>query len=174
MDARVTRLPSSAWVTQQLREATAWGEGPRFLIRDNDDTFGARLDEVAEGTGIESPHTPIRAPNANACCERFLRSVRAECIDHVLILDEDHLASILQRYCSYLHDARPYQGIAQKIPHLPPEPPAVAATVANDVDIYPQIEADFQFAVDNLPEVQTAQAWRPNLWAARAFLAKLA
>jgi transposase InsO family protein len=87
----VTRSPSSARVTQQLRAATAWGKGPRFLIRDNDDKFGRRFDAVAEGTGIRISRTPVRAPNANAVCERFLRSVRAERLDHVVILGEDHL-----------------------------------------------------------------------------------
>ncbi len=111
-------------MTQQLREATAWGEGPRFLIRDNDDKFGTRFDDVAEGTGIKILRTPVRAPNANAFCERFLRSVRAECLDHVLIRGEDHLGFILRRYGAYFNDARPHQGISQKIPSGPPEPPA--------------------------------------------------
>ena len=114
---------------QLLREATPWGEGPCFLIRDNDDKFGRRFDEVAAGSGIEILRTPIRAPNANAVCERFLRSVRAECLAHVLILDADHLASILRCYCAYFNEARPQQGIAQKIPNGPPEPPVVGATV---------------------------------------------
>ncbi len=82
----VTGSPSSAWVTQQLREATTWGDGPRFLIRDNDAKFGRQFDAVAEGTGIKVLPTPVRAPNANAVCERFLRRVRNECLDHVIVL----------------------------------------------------------------------------------------
>jgi len=116
-------------VTQQLREATPWGEGPRFPIRDNDDKCGGYFDTVANGTGITILRTPVRAPNANAACERFLRSVRAECLDHVLIRTEDHLGFILQHYCAYFNDARPHQGIGQMIPRGPPEPPAVGATV---------------------------------------------
>ena len=88
--------PSSAWVTQQLREATAWGEGPRFLIRDNDDKFGRQFDALARARGDPILRTPVRAPNANAVCERFLRSVRAECLDHLIILGEASLASILR------------------------------------------------------------------------------
>ena len=129
MPVGVTRAPSSAWVTQQLREATAWGEGPRFLIRDHDDKFGRRFDGVAEGTGIKILRTPVRAPNANAVCERFLRSVRAECLDHVLIRGEDHLGFVLQRYGAYFNDARPHQGIRQKIPSGPPEPSAGGGTI---------------------------------------------
>src|SRR2546425_8332888 len=67
----VTRSPSSARVTRQLRESTAWGEGPPFLIRDHDDKFGGRFDAVARGTGIKVLRTPVRAPNANAMCERM-------------------------------------------------------------------------------------------------------
>jgi len=142
----VTRAPSSAWVSQQLREATPWGEGPRFLIRDHDDKFGARFDDVAAGTGIEILRTPIRAPNANAVCERFLRSVRAECLDHVLILDEDHLAFILRRYCAYFNDARPHQGIAQKIPNGPPQPQAVGGKRIEETPILGGLHHDYRLA----------------------------
>jgi transposase InsO family protein len=96
-------------VTQQLREATGWGEGPRYLIRDNDDKFGSSFDTVAEATGIKIVCTPVRAPNANAVCERFLRSVRSECLDYVLILAEGHLRFVLGRYCDYFNGARPHR-----------------------------------------------------------------
>jgi putative transposase len=77
----VSRSPSDAWVAQQLREATPFGQGPRFLIRDNDDKFGQAFDRVADGTDIEVLTTPYQAPKANAICERFLGSVRRECLD---------------------------------------------------------------------------------------------
>ena len=84
---------------------------------------------MAAGTGIEILRTPIRAPNANAVCERFLRSVRAECLDHVLLRGGDHLGSILRCYGAYFNDARPHQGIAQKILSGPPESPAVGGRI---------------------------------------------
>ncbi len=62
----VTRHPSEVWVAQQLREATPFGEGPRFLLRDNDGKYGTAFDRVAAGTGIKVLHTPIAAPRANA------------------------------------------------------------------------------------------------------------
>jgi putative transposase len=77
----VTRSPSDAWVAQQLREATPFGEGPRFLIRDNDNKYGAAFDRAAKGTHIDVLKTPYQAPKANAICERFLGSVRRECLD---------------------------------------------------------------------------------------------
>jgi transposase InsO family protein len=81
----------NAWVAQQLREATPFAEGPRFLIRDNDRKYGASFARVAKGTGIEVLRTPYGAPKANAICERFLGSLRRECLDHILILGEGHL-----------------------------------------------------------------------------------
>lgn len=118
----VTRHPSDAWVAQQLREATPFGQAPRFLICDHDSKFGSLFVRVASGTGIKLLRTPIRAPRANAYCERFLGSVRRECLDHLLILREQQLFRVLQAYVAYFNRARPHQGIRQQIP----EPPAAA------------------------------------------------
>ena len=112
----VTRSPGDVWVAQQLREATPFGEGPRFLIRDNDNKFGAAFARVAEGTGIEVLTTPYQAPKANAICERFLGSVRRECLDFFLILSEQHLRKIMKQYQAYFNHARPHQGLDQQIP----------------------------------------------------------
>ena len=71
---------------------------------------------VAVGTGIEVLRTPIRAPRANAICERLLGSVRRECLDHMLILRETHLDRVLKEYIAYFNRARPHQGIQQQIP----------------------------------------------------------
>jgi transposase InsO family protein len=67
----VTRHPTDAWVAQQLRAATPYGEKPRFLIRDRDGKFGELFRRVVKGTGIEVLLTPPRAPQANGICERF-------------------------------------------------------------------------------------------------------
>jgi len=87
----VTRSPSDAWVAQQMREATPFDVRPRFLIRDNDSKYGAAFASAASGIGIL--RTPIRAPKANAICERFLGSVRRECLDHLLIVNERQLVT---------------------------------------------------------------------------------
>src|SRR5215469_14551843 len=112
----VTRHPSDAWVAQQLREATPFGQAPRFLIRDNDSKFGPLFARVADGIGIELLRTPFHAPRANAYCERFLGSVRRECLDHLLILYEQQLSRVLQAYVTYFNQARPHQGLQQQIP----------------------------------------------------------
>jgi transposase InsO family protein len=113
----VTRNPTDKWVAQQLREATPFGERPRFLIRDNDRKYGESFQRVA--SQIDVLKTPYRAPQANAICERFLGSLRRECLDHVLILSERHLHRVVKEYKEYFNYARPHQGIEQRIPCRP-------------------------------------------------------
>ncbi len=108
--------PTDTWVAQQLREATPFGKAPRFLIRDRDSKYGQTFTRVAAGSKIEILKTPYRAPKANAICERFLGSVRRECLDHMLILGESHLYQVIKEYVEYFNHARPHQGIEQKIP----------------------------------------------------------
>jgi putative transposase len=112
----VTREPSDAWVAQQLREATPYGQAPKYLIRDNDSKFGSCFARVARTSGIKILTTPYHAPRANAICERFLGSVRRECLDHLLIFQEKQLHRVLNSYVAYFNQARPHQGIAQQIP----------------------------------------------------------
>jgi len=115
----VTRNPTDAWVAQQLREATPFAQGPSYLIRDNDSKYGKAFSRVAAGTGIEVLPTPYGAPKANAVCERFLGSVRRECLDHFLILSERHLCRVTKEYQDYFNHARPHQGLGQRIPCQP-------------------------------------------------------
>jgi putative transposase len=115
----VTRSPTDTWMVQQLREARPYGTEPKFLIRDNDGKFGPRFADVAAGSGIKILKTPHQAPPAHAICERFLGSVRRECLDHVLILSAMHLHRILKDYVAYFNYARPHQGIGQRIPASP-------------------------------------------------------
>jgi len=116
LHAGVTRSPSDQWVAQQFRNTLLDHDAPRFLIRDNDSKFGATFQNVAEGAGVEVLRTPFRAPRANATCERFLGSLRRECLDHVLVLGEDHLRSIVAEYVLYHNECRPHQGLGQVIP----------------------------------------------------------
>jgi putative transposase len=101
----VTHHPGEAWVTQQLREVTAFGEGPRFLIRDNDGKYGTQFDRVAAGAGIQVLHTPVKAPHANAIGERFMGSLRREGLDCLLIVSERHLLRQLTEYVGYFNHA---------------------------------------------------------------------
>ena len=112
----VTRRPTDAWVAQQLREATPFGVAPRFLIRDNDGKYGAAFARVAAASGIRALRPPVRAPRANATCERFLGSVRRDRLGHMLVLGEAHLRRVLRAYVAYFNHARPHQGLGQMIP----------------------------------------------------------
>ena len=94
-----------------LREATPYGQAPKYLIRDNDSKFGPCFARVATTSGIKLLKTPVHAPRANAICERFLRSVRQECLDHLLIVEERQLQRVLYAYVTYFNQARPHQGI---------------------------------------------------------------
>ena len=113
----VTRNPTDQWVAQQLREATPFGERPRFLIRDNDRKYGKSFERVA--SQIDVLKTPYKAPRANAFCERFLGSLRRECLNYILILSERHLYRAVKEYKQYFNHARPHQGIEQRIPCRP-------------------------------------------------------
>jgi putative transposase len=99
-----------------LREATPYGQAPNYLIRDNESKFGSCFTRVATTSAIEILKTPYHAPRANAICERFLRSVRQECLDHLLILQEKQFQRVLTAYVAYFNQARPHQGIQQQLP----------------------------------------------------------
>src|SRR5262249_11250739 len=109
-----TRSPTESWTAQPLRDATSDGGGPRFLIHDHDAKYGAAFDRVAATGAIEVVRTPVRAPRANAVCERFLGSVRRECVDHTLVLGERQRGRVLAEYVAYFNAARPHQGIDQR------------------------------------------------------------
>jgi transposase InsO family protein len=112
----VTPSPTDAWVAQQLREATPWGEDPKYLIHDRDKKYGKQFASVAGGTGIEELQTPYRAPKANAICERCIGSIRRECLDYTLALHRNHLSRVAKEYADYFNHSRPHQGIGQRIP----------------------------------------------------------
>jgi len=112
----VTRSPTDAWTAQQLREATAYGHTPNYLMRDHESKFGPCFARVAATSGIKVLKTAYHAPRANAICERFLESVRRACLDHVLILHEKQLHRVLRAYVTYFNQARPHQGMRQQVP----------------------------------------------------------
>jgi putative transposase len=107
-------------VTQQARQMTWELEdrepSMRFLIHDHDTKFAESFDRVFRSEGIEIIHTPFQAPNANAVAERWVRSVREECLDRLIILDKRHLRRVLVEYQGYLNERRPHQGLDQGSP----------------------------------------------------------
>ncbi len=114
----VTAHPTAAWVWRQLVEATAWGRRPRHLVRDRDAVYGGDFVARATGRGIETVLTPVpvRAPRANAVAERAIGSIRRECLDHVVPVDERHLRSILAEYRDYYNRDRPHRALQLETP----------------------------------------------------------
>jgi putative transposase len=115
-----TSHPDSAWVTQQARNLAMAlqeeGWSPRLLIHDRDTKFCGPFDEVFRSEGMRILRTPIRAPNANAFCERWVGTVRAECLDWTLIIGRQHLESLLRTYVAHYNQARPHRGLDLRTP----------------------------------------------------------
>ena len=114
-----TRYPTQTWTAQQLRNATMDGDAPAMLLRDRDGKFGPAFDRAAQGVGTKVIRTAVRAPNMNAVAERFVGSARRELLDHVLLVDDRHLGSLLRQYQRYFNESRPHQGLGQRVPARP-------------------------------------------------------
>jgi transposase InsO family protein len=128
--AGITANPTGAWVTQQARNLlTDLGERAdrfRFLIRDRDSKFTAAFDAVFAGADIRIIRTPIRAPRANAIAERFIGTLRRECLDHILITGPRHLEVVLREYVQHFNTHRPHRSLDQQPPAGPTPPPSGA------------------------------------------------
>lgn len=116
--AGCTRNPTGEWVTQQARNlGLDFSEaGMRFLIRDRDSKYSGPSDEVFRSEGIRIVKTPVRAPKANAIAERFVRTVRSECLDRLLILNRRHLEHVLRVYVDHYNRERPHRSLNLKAP----------------------------------------------------------
>jgi putative transposase len=120
LHVHVTQHPTASWTAQQIVECCAWDRGPpRFLIHDRDSTFGTSFDQRVRNLGIAQVRTPFRSPRANAIAERWVRSVRTECLDHVFIFNERHLQKVLAEYVGYFNHWRPHRSIGQRAPCAP-------------------------------------------------------
>jgi putative transposase len=123
--AGVTAHPDTAWVTQQARNAAMnlgdRGVSIRFLLRDHDAKFTRSFDNVFRSEGGQVLRTPIRAPKANAYAERWVQTVRTECLDWTLVLGRRHLLRLLRRYVRHYNRQRPHRGLVLAVPE-PQEP----------------------------------------------------
>jgi putative transposase len=116
--AGTTSRPDSAWVTQQARNLsiTQELEDKHILLRDRDAKFSGTFDEVFRTEGLRIVKTPVRAPSANAFAERWVGTVRRECLDHVLIFGRRHLQRVLDAYAEHYNRARPHRSIDLRAP----------------------------------------------------------
>jgi len=123
----ITGHPTAEWTGRQIVEACGWDrEPPRFLLQDRDNRYGAQFVQRLRALGISSVRTPFRSPKANAIAERWVRSVRAECLDHVLIVNQGHLRQVLNDYVAYYNRWRPHRTLGQQAP-CEAEPPPKSA-----------------------------------------------
>ncbi len=127
--ARVTANPNGAWVAQQARNLLLvlgeQGRRVQYVLRDRDAKFCRSLDDLFRAEGAEVVLTPVQAPNANAVAERFVRTVRAECLDWLLIVGRGHLDRVLRVYVEHYNRHRPHRALGLEAPGRPADPDVV-------------------------------------------------
>ena len=116
MHFNVTDHPTAQWTAQQVIEAFPFETAPRYLLRDRDGIYGRDFLRRVAGMGIEQVCTAPRSPWQNPYVERLIGSVRRECTDHLVILDEYHLQRILRNYMAYYHGRRTHLSLHKDAP----------------------------------------------------------
>jgi transposase InsO family protein len=131
----VTENPAAQWTAQQIAEAFPWGEVPRYLLRDRDGVYGKHFRDRVRGMGIEEVTIAPQSPWHNAYAERLIGSVRRECLDHVIVLNEEHLRRVLRSYFSYYHDWRTHLSLDMDCP----EPRDIQGAEAGKITEVPEV-----------------------------------
>ncbi len=119
----VTANPTWEWVTQQARNLVADLGQVKFLIRGRDANFPKSFDDVFRSEGVRIIRNPIRAPRANAVCERWIGSLRRECLDRPLIFSRSQLVRVLSEYVDHFSRHRPHRSLSQRAPQEWDQPP---------------------------------------------------
>jgi transposase InsO family protein len=112
----ITTNPTAAWTAQQIIEAFPEDTAPRFLLRDRDQIYGEEFRRRVESMGIEEVIIAARSPWQNPFVERLIGSIRRECLDHVIVISENHLRQVLKSYFRYYHYARTHSSLAKDAP----------------------------------------------------------
>jgi len=115
----LTDHPGSEWTIQQFRNGLPLDGTYRFLVHDRDGIFAPAVDEALRSMSLDVLKTPVRAPQANAYCERFIGTVRRECLDWMIPLNERHLRSILAEWISHYNGERPHSALGPGLPNDP-------------------------------------------------------
>ena len=119
----VTDHPTAEWTLQQFREALPDDHPYRFVIHDRDSIFSQELDKGVTALGVRVVRTPVRAPQANSVCERFGGTLRRECLDFLIPLNERHLKLTLKSWVAHFNHGRPHMSLGPGIPVPPPHSP---------------------------------------------------
>ena len=120
--AGVTRNPADMFMGRAAESALGFLSGCRYLIHDRDTKFSLRFRIVLEAAGIELIRTPFQAPNANAYAERFVRSIKSECLDRMILFGERHLRRALDQFLAHYHCERNHQGLGNELIQRPSSP----------------------------------------------------
>jgi putative transposase len=117
--SNVTEHPTAEWTTQQFREIFTFDHPYRFLIHGRDSIFSPAVDEALSGFGVRVMKTPVRAPKANAFCEGVIGTIRRECLDFLIPLNEKHLRRIVREFVCHYNRGRPHSSLGPGIPEPP-------------------------------------------------------
>ena len=112
----VTAHPSADWIAQQISEAFPWDEAPRYLIRDRDAAYGAVVTRRLRAMGIRDKPISAGSPWQNCFAERLIGTIRRECVDHLIVLGEAHLRSVLIEFAAYYNETRIYRSLNKDAP----------------------------------------------------------
>jgi hypothetical protein len=127
----VTSHPTQRWAAQQMVEAFPYDTAPRYLLRDRDRIYGSCFGNRVRGMGTEEVLIAPRSPLQSPFIERLIGSIRRECLDHVLVINEAHLRCVLGEYFAYYHESRPHQSLDGNAPRPREiEPPSRGRIVA--------------------------------------------
>jgi len=116
----VTANPTAEWIARQITEAFPWGEVPQYFIRDRDRIYGTIVTRRLRVMGIRDKSTMPASPWQNGFAERMIGSIRRECVDHLIVLGEEHLRRILRAYARYYNDIRTHWSLAKDAPFSRP------------------------------------------------------
>jgi transposase InsO family protein len=127
----VTDSPTAQWTERQVVQAFPWDTASKFLLRDRDAIYGPEFLRSVSNLGIEDVRTSPRSPWQNPYVERLIGSIRRECLDHVVIVNEKHLRRVLREYLGYYSEARTHLGLRKDCPEARAiEPPEAGRVVA--------------------------------------------
>jgi transposase InsO family protein len=112
----VTTNPTAAWIARQITEAFPWDGAPGYMIRDRDRIYGTVVTRRLRAMGIRDKPTAPASPWQNGFAERLIGSIRRECLDHIIVLGEAHLRTILQSYEPYYNDIRTHRSLDKDAP----------------------------------------------------------
>src|SRR5262249_34101955 len=115
-----TEHPTAEWTAQQFRMIGAGDEAQRYVIHDRDSIYSEGVDRTLAAMGLTVLRTPVRAPQANASCERLVGTIRRECLDFLIPLTESHLREIMSRWVTHYNRGRPHSSLGPGLPDPPP------------------------------------------------------